>query len=106
MGVVEGDEARERLTAAGLAYVCAHLDELQDLLTQTLPDPAPIGEAPVLARLQHALTARPVGAGSDPIQEPDLYGLLDELHDALQQAGDRAGVWGNVDPGQRGGPWM
>ncbi|GAA3908882.1 hypothetical protein GCM10023084_71370 [Streptomyces lacrimifluminis] len=73
-----GDEADCRRHATALAYVCGHLAEMREMLGEQ-------GEA-LLGRLEGAL--------EDDAAEQDLAAVLDELHRALQRAGDAPGVYG------------
>ncbi|GAB7186770.1 hypothetical protein ATKI12_6601 [Kitasatospora sp. Ki12] len=69
--------------AAGLAYVCGHLDEIR----ATLGDDGTDASAP-LPRLLTAIQASP---------RQDVANLLDALHAAVQAAGDAPGVYGQAD---------
>ncbi|MBO2458464.1 hypothetical protein [Actinomadura violacea] len=70
-----------------VAYACAHLDELRTLLEES--DDA----AARLTRLVSALRADPRPS------EAELSALVDDLHAAVQAAGD---PWGVRPPAQRG----
>ncbi|MEU2855649.1 hypothetical protein [Streptomyces syringium] len=72
-----GDAERQRHEAA-LAYVCSHLAEIRETLGE-------LSKA-LLRRLERALEA--------VTAEQDLAEALDELHRALQRAGDAPGVYG------------
>jgi hypothetical protein len=68
-------------TAKGLAYVCAHLDEI----SAALPDDAAGKDGSVaLERLRSAMRG-----------DGNLTGRLDDIHHALPRAGDALGVYGH-----------
>ncbi|HEX3959480.1 MAG TPA: hypothetical protein VHZ03_23080 [Trebonia sp.] len=72
-------EARHALK--GLAYMCAHMDEISTVLA----DP-PGGEGTeALERLRSAL-----------LGNKEISGPLSDIHHALLRAGDALGVYGNV----------
>lgn len=73
-----GDTAARRV-AHGLAYLCAHIDEIGTLLAT---DVVAEGE---LERLRAALRAT-----------SDISGPLNLIHDALLRAGDALGIYGHV----------
>jgi len=66
----------------GLAYVCAHMDEISAVLAEDAPGGDGIK---ALERLRSALH----GSG-------DISGPLADLHHALLRAGDALGVYGHV----------
>lgn len=68
-------------SAVGLANVCGHLDELRQLLNDDDGD-----EASPLYRLLAAVRTR---QSKQVVAE-----LLDELNEAVQEAGDMAGIFG------------
>ncbi|GLV99151.1 hypothetical protein ADK52_12170 [Streptomyces sp. WM6372] len=70
-------------TAAGLAYVCGNLAELRGTLGADPSGPLP--------RLEAVIRTGPAQGG------PDLAALLDDVHSALQVAGDALGVYGQSD---------
>ena len=79
-----------RRTRAGLAYACTHLDELRGDL-RDIQASATAGEPPLLQDLTDAVSAgRPCAAA------------LDAIHAVLLDAGDQLGLYGRVEPGQRG----
>ena len=85
---VAAEEIKARQVSQGLAYVCAHVDEI----SAALADDASGGEGlQALERLRSALR----GNG-------DISGPLGELHHALLRAGDALGVYGHVRGVRRG----
>jgi hypothetical protein len=79
---VAADEIKARQAGQGLAYVCAHVDEI----SAALAEDASGGEGvQALERLRSALR----GSG-------DVSGPLADLHHALLRAGDALGVYGHV----------
>jgi hypothetical protein len=91
--------------ASGLAYVCRHLDELRELLGDDGSDP--------LMPLSRLVTDLHGGGASldsqTGAQQPgertvvfDVVGLLNEVHAAVQAAGDALGVYG-FGPSRGGG---
>ena len=79
---VAAEEIRARQASQGLAYVCAHVDEI----SAALAEDASGGEGfQVLERLRSALR----GNG-------DISGPLADLHHALLRTGDALGVYGHV----------
>jgi hypothetical protein len=74
--------AEEIKVRQGLAYVCAHFDEISVALAEEGPDGDGLH---ALERLRSALRAS--GEFSDP---------LADLHLALQRAGDALGVYGHI----------
>jgi len=81
-------------TAAGLAYVCAHLDDLQAILRGDGADP-PVPLRQLLAAVRSGPQTPRVRE-----QQPALADLLDAVHEAVQAAGDSWGVYGYYE--QRG----
>jgi hypothetical protein len=76
-GDVDARQARQ-----GLAYVCAHLDEINALLAD---DTADTKVPDALERLRSALR-----------DNGDITGPLHDIHDALLRAGDALGVYGHA----------
>src|SRR5450755_986448 len=76
--------------AFGLAYACGHLAELR----QTLQDDGSDPSTPI-ARLLSACRAGlpPADDGKNPDRQPSLAELLDDVHAAVQAAGDILGVY-------------
>ncbi|MGQ4380274.1 hypothetical protein ACN6K9_003646 [Streptomyces sp. SAS_267] len=72
--------------AAGLAYVCGNLDDL----TAVLGTADPSGPLPQLTAALRALPGQN-GPGQD------LADLLNQVHVALQAAGDASGAYGQTD---------
>jgi hypothetical protein len=72
--------------ASGLAYVCANASDLRSILEEKCPDSAPVLES-VLAAVRDGKA---------------VTQLLDELHQALQRAGDELGVYGEYGGQDRG----
>lgn len=74
-----------------LAYVCVHLDELLGELDEVGGSSAEVGLS-----LADGLIAA--------VEERRSPGpLLDALHAALEESGDVLGLYGRIDPDQRGG---
>jgi hypothetical protein len=79
---VAPEESKARQASQGLAYVCAHLDEISAVLA----DDASGGDGlQALERLRSALR-----------DNGDISGPLADLHHALLRAGDALGVYGHV----------
>jgi hypothetical protein len=79
---ITAEDADAKQAIRGLAYVCAHLDEISEVLA----DDAAGGEgAEALERLQSALRGK-----------KDITGPLGDIHHALLRAGDALGVYGHV----------
>jgi len=75
------DEVEAERTLKGLAYVCAHLDEI----SAALSDDAVGNDGTVaLERLRSALRG-----------DGDLAGPLGDIHHAMLRAGDALGVYGH-----------
>jgi hypothetical protein len=78
---IRANETKARQASQGLAYVCAHMDEISAVLAED----ASAGEGPqALARLRSALRGG------------DISGPLADLHHALLRAGDALGVYGHA----------
>lgn len=86
---VAAAEIKARQASQGLAYVCAHVDEISEVLAEDVPGGDGLQS---LERLRSALR----GSG-------DISGALTDLHHALLHAGDALGVYGHVR-GVRGWP--
>jgi len=85
---VAAEEIKARQVRQGLAYVCAHVDEISAALAEDVSG----GEGlKALERLRSALR----GNG-------DISGPLGDLHHALLRAGDALGVYGHVRGVRRG----
>jgi hypothetical protein len=79
---VGSEESKARQVSQGLAYVCAHVDEINAVLAE---DATGGDGLQALERLRSALR----GNG-------DISGPLADLHHALLRAGDALGVYGHV----------
>jgi hypothetical protein len=75
-----GPDAASVWSAVGLANVCGQLDELRQLLNDADDEASP------LSRLLMAVRTRK--------PEQVIADLLDELNEAVQDAGDMAGIFG------------
>jgi hypothetical protein len=78
--------------ARGLAYVCRHLDELRTLLDDDGTDPSKPLAKLVTALQGQAAAQQPTDGGQS---RPSVAGLLDQVHAAVQAAGDALGVYGS-----------
>lgn len=92
-------------TASGLAYVCSHLDELRELLGDDGSNPStPLTR--LVGALQAGETPPPRHPGGEQSGEqpagPYIAGLLNEVHAAVQAAGDALGIY-PAGPSRGGG---
>jgi hypothetical protein len=79
---VAAEEIRARQVSHGLAYVCAHADEIRAALAE---DASGAEGLQALGRLRSLLRGN-----------RDISGPLTDLHHALLRAGDALGVYGHV----------
>jgi hypothetical protein len=75
-------EVAAKQTVQGLAYVCAHLDEIRAVFAE---DTTGAEGIEALERLRSALHA-----------DKEISGPLSDIHHALLRAGDALGVYGHV----------